>query len=729
MNNIPGNRRRGRNCIFSVLAGWMMMGWMIVGGNILAQSAGDHADSGSDPDFASLFETVFPNLEVEVPEDVYESFLQIYQHPVDLNLADHSDLQNLFFLSDAEISRILQHRELYGGFLSLQELYLIDGIDSATVTLVREFLTIGDFSPDTMDSISFLQKLSDYSRYDLMFRYGRTLENRRGFINRADPEELLKKRYYVGSPDQLYLRFTLEVPGELKAGMTAEKDAGEMIFISPKSKGYGFDHYSGFVEKKYHSWLKRILLGNYKVQAGQGLVLGSGLFVGKGTEPIRTAVRQGQGVSPYQGATEYGFFRGMALELGGEKWKTIPFISHQGLDVSLYQVEDSSNETDTSEIFGKNKDSPLIRSILATGYHRTPAELLKKDAAQMTSAGILMQYQSIIRNFSTGISVVWDRLNLPVKRIRNYYNIFDFSGREQLNAGINYHFTHGKFHLFGEGALSKSSGWSFIQGIIAHLGSVMETLLHLRHYDPHYHTFHGRSFGEYAAIKNEQGVYWGIKLHALAKLDADFYFDIFRSNWLRYGVASPSAGYEWLTGVKLNAGRNTMVELYFKQERKIHNQPENRGNEYSLLPGTKRRAWLTYRYLPETGFQARSRIQATHYAFFNDNNFGIALIQDAGYQFSKGYIKGRISYFRAEDYQTRQYDYEPDLLYYFSVPSYYGHGWRFLLLFKFSPVNKLDFWIKLGQYQFLDRDAIGTGLDEIDGHKKTEIRCQIRFKF
>ena len=108
---------------------------------------------------------------------------------------------------------------------------------------------------------------------------------------------------------------------------------------------------------------------------------------------------------------------------------------------------------------------------------------------------------------------------------------------------------------------------------------------------------------------------------------------------------------------------------------------------------------------------------------------GFAVVQDLGFQFNWGYIKGRFCYFNTDDYNTRQFVYEHDVLHYYSIPAYFGHGIRYYLLVKVLMFKNLNFWIKFGQYNFFNQNSIGTGLDEINGNKKTEVRCQIRLKF
>ncbi|MBR9997817.1 MAG: helix-hairpin-helix domain-containing protein, partial [Cyclobacteriaceae bacterium] len=657
-----------------------------------------HAQDGSwEPDFSTYLEAVFDAGAAEITDDVHESLLQLYHHPINLNAASREDLQSILLFNDQEISEILKHRMEYGNFLSFQELYLVDGMDSAKVTTVRDFFMVEPAPVLPVDSLSLMRRIIRYGQGRLILRFGRMLEKRKGFQNRNDPAAVREKRYYLGTPDHANIRLHFEVPGEIHTGLTAEKDPGEKIFFSPESHGYGFDHYAGYLQKHFHFWLKHITIGDYQIQAGQGLVLGSGLFVGKGTEPIRTTIRHDHGARPYQGSTEFGFYRGLALDFGGRRWATTAFVSYKGLDAS------TGMQNDTAE-------KKVIRSLIKTGYHRTPVELGRKNAASMGSAGFVGRYRSIYNNFSIGFAGIWNRLDLPVSEYRNYYNFFDFSGRDHFNAGINYNYYKGKFNVFGEIAFSRSGGMGMIQGIMANLSSSVETVLHFRHYDKNYFSFMGRAFGEYEVNSNEQGIYWGLNLQPLAFLNLHFYFDLFRSCWLRYGTAAPGNGNEWMTHVNFNTGKFSGIEIYYQEENKDRNLPAGNGNEYTLSGSSRKKARIGYQYNAPGGITLRSRIQGTSYGFDNSRSYGFALIQDLGFKFRKGYIKSRLSWFYTQDYQTRQYVYEPDVLFYFSSPAYYGNGIRYLILFKITPCRNIDFWLKFGQYFYFGQDTIGSGL-------------------
>ena len=89
----------------------------------------------------------------------------------------------------------------------------------------------------------------------------------------------------------------------------------------------------------------------------------------------------------------------------------------------------------------------------------------------------------------------------------------------------------------------------------------------------------------------------------------------------------------------------------------------------------------------------------------------------------------RIQYFETDSYNSRMYAYENDVLYSFSIPVFYDKGYRYYLNLNYDATRKLSVWLRFAQTIYLDKNLIGSGLDEIMGNKKTEIRLQVIFSF
>ena len=88
----------------------------------------------------------------------------------------------------------------------------------------------------------------------------------------------------------------------------------------------------------------------------------------------------------------------------------------------------------------------------------------------------------------------------------------------------------------------------------------------------------------------------------------------------------------------------------------------------------------------------------------------------------------RVAVFDAGTYDARLYAYESDLLYVFSIPSYYNRGMRTYLMAKYEIGSKVDIWLRWGLWQYQNVDFISSGLEEIAGPNKMDIKLQVKFR-
>ena len=69
------------------------------------------------------------------------------------------------------------------------------------------------------------------------------------------------------------------------------------------------------------------------------------------------------------------------------------------------------------------------------------------------------------------------------------------------------------------------------------------------------------------------------------------------------------------------------------------------------------------------------------------------------------------------------------MLYYFRIPAYYYQGSRTYLTLRYQIKKGIDLWLRWGNWLYTNRDIIGSGLNEIEGPSKTDVRAQLRFQF
>jgi hypothetical protein len=75
------------------------------------------------------------------------------------------------------------------------------------------------------------------------------------------------------------------------------------------------------------------------------------------------------------------------------------------------------------------------------------------------------------------------------------------------------------------------------------------------------------------------------------------------------------------------------------------------------------------------------------------------------------------------------YAYENDVLYSYSIPVFFDKGYRYYLTLDYDITKKLSFWLRWAQTIYRDKNLIGSGPDEINGNKKTEVKFQARYIF
>jgi hypothetical protein len=89
----------------------------------------------------------------------------------------------------------------------------------------------------------------------------------------------------------------------------------------------------------------------------------------------------------------------------------------------------------------------------------------------------------------------------------------------------------------------------------------------------------------------------------------------------------------------------------------------------------------------------------------------------------------RLEYFETDDYASRIYAYESDVLYSFAVPPFFDKGYRYYINYSFHLRKKISVWIHWGQLIFLNKSSIGSGPDEIDSHHRSEVTIQCQWLF
>jgi len=619
--------------------------------NLVSSQAQDSRDS------EDMIEGLFKLQDDITYEEFYESITPYLANPLDLNKAEYDDFEKLMVLTPIQINNFLTYRAKAGKLISIYELQAVEGFDLTTIQHILPFVTI-----KSQDSFGMIWKrILQNKNYYLMTKFDPAFAN------------LLKSNdRYEGDGNRIILRYRNYQINDFSFGFTMKKDAGEPLQWNLNKHYYLFDQTSFHAAVYNQKWIKAILVGDYQLQFGQGLVLGGGINLGKGAETILTAKRMGNGIRPHTATSEYGYFRGIAFAYSYRKFTHTLFFSHQKIDGHL----DSLSNTFTK---------------ILTGYHRTNQELLNRKNRMEDVIGSHLNFNATPHS-QIGFTFVNTWFDKTLTHTPTLYNRFAFIGRNNFTAGLDLNFSVRNFNFFGEGAYSKSGGYGIVLGCLTSLTSKLEASLVIRNYQKNFHSFYANGFRENTNTINENGAYIGLKYKFNSKILLSVYYDRFKFPWLKYQVDAPSQGYEYFARLTYSPTKSSLIYLQYRLENKEQNVDSFPSYTALVLPQLKKNYLITFE--TKAGkLKVRSRVQYSTYGSVSTSN-GFAIIQDLEYSLPRFMFASRFTVFDT-DFNNRQYVYERNMTYSFSIPFYYGQGYRWYILSKFNLNKHMELWFRI----------------------------------
>jgi hypothetical protein len=145
------------------------------------------------------------------------------------------------------------------------------------------------------------------------------MERSRGFT----PDSLGNTRY-LGSRQRYFFRYKYVFKNQLQFGITGDKDAGEQFLKG--AQRYGFDFYTMHLFARNLGIVKRLAIGDYTVNIGQGLLTYQSLAFRKSVDVLNIK-RQTEVFRPYSSPGEFFFHRGAAVTLGVRNWYLSAFVN------------------------------------------------------------------------------------------------------------------------------------------------------------------------------------------------------------------------------------------------------------------------------------------------------------------------------------------------------------------------------------------------------------------
>ncbi|MEN2282697.1 helix-hairpin-helix domain-containing protein [Algoriphagus sp. SE2] len=664
----------------------------------------------------NLIERLFPVQDEDLDyESIYEVLFQLYTNPININLANSEVLLASYLLAPDQISSLLEYREKSGPLLSLYELQAIPKFDLPTINQILPFITLGGSQIRYPNNL--IKRIFEEDQSYLLFRHRRIWETRKGFTPVDSSSSGIPNSRYAGDPNDLYLRFRIQHSRDFSLGITLDKDSGEQFVWDSQTKRYGFNFFSFHFTKYQIGRWKVVSLGDYQAQFGQGLVFGAGYSFGKGSETVPTVRRSSVGILPYTAALEFGFFRGAGATYQFGNWESSLIMSSAPRDGrSIISTDSEQNEMET------------ISSLSQSGLHRTASEISTKSQFRESNLGGNLQY-SINRKTQFGGNLLFTRFNKPWIKTPTVYNQFDFSGINNWVGSIYFNHNWKNFFLFGETGISKSGGKGSVFGFISSLSKEVDISFVWRNYARDFHSFYANAFSEGTKPMNEKGLYIGIQIKPSTNWKINAYYDFFKFPWLRYRVYSPSQGYEWLGRLSYLPNKRVVTFLQIRTEAKERNISDSGEPSltYLVLPIKKSNLMLSLEYQLSDKLFLRSRILSSKVHFNSKKTNGFMILQDVRYGQNQWRITARAALFDTDDYDNRQYTFENNVLWAFSVPAFSGKGLRYYLLGQYKFNSQLTFYFRFAKTSYADRKEIGSGLQMIKSSHQTESTFLIRY--
>ena len=625
--------------------------------------------------------------DVYADEEKQSNYNYFLQNPLQINEVTADELSALGMLTLAQISTFISHRTQVHYFESIYELQTIVGWDIPLLKKIKPFLRCN----------KIYKKWYEFhaTKHQILIRNETTLEEKKGF----SPIDARSKTRYLGNPWGQLVRYRGQLNAYIRVGTLIQKDAGEVNYLDFKSI---------FIEIKPNRWLDKIIIGDFINQWGQGLVQSGGFSLGKSFESIKATQKFHLGAIPYTSSGETSFYRGLNIQFHMGSFNFQAFSSIRNLDASL-----SSDSTEPKK---------QINSWIEDGYHRTATEISHQSTVEETAWGGSMQWIHKPTHLAIQFNLSQTLFSLEKSKSTLAYKVHSWSGNQVQNYSFSFQVPIHLIHFTGEFAWMPENHFALIQGGAFAASKKIDLSYLMRYYAPSYFSPKAQGIGESAETANEMGLFIGNQITFDKRNKLSSYLDVFRFPGLKYGVSQLNSwGWELLSRYQWEKRGKYM---FFGQLKWTSKQNDvSRDNKV-----------LTRNHLIQTSLdlhQFRAKKLDFHTRFMtclligaNTYETGLLILQDVKYQIRSLGIQLRIGFVSSSSYDSRLYAYEVGVPLSFSLPAYYGHGFRNCLVLEYKWTKNSTLSLKMARTNYLDRDEIGSSLDLIKESHKTDVTFQ-----
>jgi len=641
----------------------------------------------------------------EPEDDAQYQQLEFYaRHKVNINTVAPEWLGQVLGLSVMQVQQFEAYRKWLGPFADLVEIQAIPGWDVETIRRVIPFLKM----EQAQQVLPVLKERFTKGEHSFLLRTGRVLEKSMGF--QANDSGAIP---FTGDRQRLMLRYMYRFRNLLQWGITMEKDPGEPLL----KKGYrkGFDFYSFHFSIHDFRFIKALVLGDFHINLGQGLIHWQSMAFGKSAETAQV-LRQGHSLRAYNSTDENRFHRGAGMAIEKKEWSLLLFLARDKLDGNI--TPDTSSQS-----------KKVLTSFQTSGLHRTLAELQDKDAFRQSSLGGRLGFKK--GTFKIALNGIRFQFSEDIRKKKEPYNLYAINGRNWSNYSIDHGFNWKSLYFFGEVAGDQKGHYAIVQGLLASLHPALDISCVYRNISKAYRALQVNAFAENREAQNENGFYTGITFRPKSSWRLDAYFDFFRFPWLAFQVDRPTDGFGQLAQLSWKPHKKMETYIRFQKEVKSANKSGGVLNMNELVTVARTNLRWQCAFQPFADLTIRNRLELNWNKNAGNLEQGFLVYLDFIYKsLRRPYsVSTRLAWFQTDGYNSRIYGFEQDVLYYYAISSLFDSGARGYILCHYKIHKNWDAWCKFSSTWYMDKHSIGSGLGEILNDHRSELRLQLQYRF
>lgn len=625
-----------------------------------------------------------------------EELETLRERKLDINDASVVDLLQIPFLDEAQIEQIHAYIYLHGPLQTLGELRMIPLLKSTTLRFLPLFVQLipkSSLATSHLQSDGIQLAIKERMRGEMMYRMEMPFYYRKGYsVKNGYVGNVLKERLSANCE-------RLTEKGKWSIALRTEKDAGEKFgdawggYVMWTNPRLGISQLSKF-------GIEKIVLGDFRVGYGEGLVVG----MGAGVRPGSVYRRGGMGLRPMRGMDEMSFLRGAGISLfASQHWGVTVIGSCRQLDGTL-------------------DGDGAVRTLLSTGLHRTASERDRKGNVDRLDGALRVEWHA--GNWKGGMTSLWEHYGRRLDPGTAVYRRWNMKGQDFLNTGLDYGWKKYRLSVSGETAYSNNhGGWGTLNKGEWIVSRRMTMSLLQRWYSYRYTSGLGGVVCQGSSPTNESGVLFRVEAEPWRRWEWVSYVDVFRNPWARYGVLHSSKGQDVMMQLTKQLGEHSTIHRVG-----IRYQLKRKESSSGFEPSHRFR--LQWEWEPDGKWSLRSVAQL-HESGGTGVSCGEVIRWEHGLRGRKGSLRvqGALSWFDTKDWACRLYQYEPSVSGSVSSVSLYGRGMRVAAVLRWRSSS--DLWTIEGKYSLLkrwDADIIGSGLEEISSSRKGDAVLAVRMK-